>query len=499
MNTPKVAVMMITMGNGGAVTARWIVDHKAFGAHLGTDGMQLYVADSDAARLQSTLGNLEEDEEKKGKVTLVNLIEDETRSFGAGGRIENGFKIALERRPYFEELATELAEKKGVLFLYGCLGGGTTGGLPVVAKIFRDKDIFVKAIVTFPKVDEGAERMDNAFTVVRQLQSLGVSVLTTYNGRVVPKGDDPWQSEVHAQMNDESLGPMLTINHNIYNTVGSVQNVDLNDLKAAEGLSSYMGLWNYDSNHCSVEDILKTLSRNPLQDSEEIVSKATHGILCFYGIRSKTIEEVRKNMLERMCSGKKLAIKTHINEIDDNGHKISAEKSWIAFITSTNELFEDIFVEKGYEGLKDPISVSFEPASESAAFVVPAQTLGAIAVEEPEATFAEEAFEPEEVLVPESERVIFEILMVNKTKDRIPKRLQTSPEVKELTDKVRQLGNAVTLEQIDEVHALSAPYIALNPALDGWKIFFHQEGNLRTPTSFFPTSTEHGRDTDVAA
>jgi hypothetical protein len=71
--------------------------------------------------------------------------------------------------------------------------------------------------------------------------------------------------------------------------------------------------------------------------------------------------------------------------------------------------------------------------------------------------------------------------------------------VKELTDKVRQLGNAVTLEQIDEVHALSAPYIALNPALDGWKIFFHQEGNLRTPTSFFPTSTEHGRDTDVAA
>lgn len=117
----------------------------------------------------------------------IQIGEKLTRGLGAGADPEIGEKAATESK---DEIAS-LIRGTDLLFITAGMGGGTgTGAAPVVAAIARDMGILTIGVVTRPFRFEGAMRMQNAETGIRNLEQYVDSLIVVPNDKLLEIADE---------------------------------------------------------------------------------------------------------------------------------------------------------------------------------------------------------------------------------------------------------------------------------------------------------------------
>ena len=105
-----------------------------------------------------------------------------TRGLGAGSNPEIGRRAAIEDA----EKISEILEGADMVFLTGGMGGGTcTGAAPVIARIAREMNALVVAVVTKPFLFEGKKRMKIADQGIAELRAEVDTVITIPNQRLL--------------------------------------------------------------------------------------------------------------------------------------------------------------------------------------------------------------------------------------------------------------------------------------------------------------------------
>lgn len=327
----KVNAACIAVGNGGRNVLNWFATQEGMAKYH--DYLQLYVIDTDARKL-----NLSEGEDVG--IQCIPLVDEEHEAFGTGGDIQKGYASVEAKKAVFEEIAQRLATTKGVLFLVGCLGGGSTGALPAIARIFRAYDVPVLALVAVPAPDEGHLRLHSAYTVLDKLTDAGAWTIVTYNERENQSGT---MRQLFDRINSNSLGPILMVLKHIFQKTGSVVNLDLNDLLAIMHKYVYIGYVfenppaesNSKRQPASVGRIVNELTSHLLQDGPDIIGNSRQVLLWFEGDWSaQLINAVSRDVAKRM-SGLQIGIKRGINEDIDKGVPLDRQK-WIALIAATD-------------------------------------------------------------------------------------------------------------------------------------------------------------------
>jgi cell division protein FtsZ len=104
-----------------------------------------------------------------------------TGGLGSGARPETGRQAADEDR----ERIADIVGGADMVFVTCGLGGGTgTGAAPIVADIARGSGALTVGIATLPFDFEGAERMENALTGLKELEEVVDTIIVIPNDRV---------------------------------------------------------------------------------------------------------------------------------------------------------------------------------------------------------------------------------------------------------------------------------------------------------------------------
>jgi len=327
----KVNAACIAVGNGGRNVLNWFAKQEGLAKYH--DYLELIAVDTDARKLDLAEGD-------DVGVHCIPLVDEEHEAFGTGGDIGKGYAAADAKKAVFDEIAQRLAATKGVLFLVGCLGGGSTGALPAIAKIFREHDVPTLALVAIPSPDEGHLRSHSAYKVVDKLAEAGAWTIVTYNERDDQSGT---MSQVFDRINNNSLGPILMVLKHIFQKTGSVVNLDLNDMLAIMHKYLYIG-YVFEQETANSKDkkqslnvgkIVNALTTHALQDGEDIIANSRQVLLWFEGDWSaQTINSVTREVGKKMA-GQQIGIKRGINE--DVDQAISKDKQkWIAMVAATD-------------------------------------------------------------------------------------------------------------------------------------------------------------------
>lgn len=108
------------------------------------------------------------------------------KSFGCGGNPRTGEEYAFR---YINKIR-EIVGTPDIVFIISSFGGGCgTGATPVIAKMLKDTNINVFAIVTLPFEFEGRYRMQQATDGVLELERYVKNVIV-FDNQAVLKGDD---------------------------------------------------------------------------------------------------------------------------------------------------------------------------------------------------------------------------------------------------------------------------------------------------------------------
>ena len=135
--TPIVSIKVIGIGGAGGNTVNSIVES-------GNDSVHCIVANTDAQAL-----NLSKAEEK------IQLGVKSTKGLGTGSNPDLGKRAAEEDI----DKVMEVIAGADIVFLAAGMGGGTgSGGISVIARALKDRDILTIAIVTKPFLFEGKRR-----------------------------------------------------------------------------------------------------------------------------------------------------------------------------------------------------------------------------------------------------------------------------------------------------------------------------------------------------
>jgi cell division GTPase FtsZ len=327
----KVDAVCIAVGNGGRNVLNWFAKQEGLARYH--DYLELIAIDTDARKLDLAEG------EDIG-VRCIPLVDEEHEAFGTGGDIGKGYAAAEAKKEVFEAIAKKLAETRGVLFLVGCLGGGSTGALPAIAKVFKTRNVPVLALIAIPSADEGHLRLQSAYTVLDKLTEVGAWTIVTYNDRDVQSGT---MKQVFDRINGNSLGPILMVLKHIFQKTGSVVNLDLNDMLAIMCRYLYIG-YVFDrpstdpkrpGQPMSVGRIVNELTSHVLQDGPDLVANSRQVLLWFEGDWSaQLINSVTREVGKKM-SGQQIGIKRGINEDIDEASSQDKQK-WIALVAAAN-------------------------------------------------------------------------------------------------------------------------------------------------------------------
>jgi len=328
----KVNAVCIAVGNGGRNVLNWFAKQEGLAKYH--DYLELIAVDTDARKLDRAEG------EDVG-VQCIALVDDEHQAFGTGGDIGKGYAAAENKKESFEAIAQRLASTRGVLFLVGCLGGGSTGAMPAIAELFKKHDVPVLALVAIPAPDEGHLRLHSAYKVLDKLTEAGVWTIVTYNERDDQSGT---MRQVFDRINSNSLGPILMVLKHIFQTTASVINLDLNDLLAIMQRYLYIG-YVFDETISdpnsetpqlvSVDMIVDALTDHALQDGKDVVSNSRQVLLWFEGEwPAQLVNSITREVGTRM-SGMQIGIKRGINEdVDQTAPK--DKRKWIALVAATD-------------------------------------------------------------------------------------------------------------------------------------------------------------------
>ena len=437
----KVDAVCIAVGNGGRNVLNWFAKQEGLAKYH--DYLELIAIDTDARKLDLSEG------EDIG-VRCIPLVDEEHEAFGTGGDIAKGYAAAEAKKKVFDEIAKKLAETKGVLFLVGCLGGGSTGAMPAIAKVFKEHNVPVLALIAIPSADEGHLRLQSAYTVLDKLTEAGAWTIVTYNERDEQSGT---MKHVFDRINGNSLGPILMVLKHIFQKTGSVVNLDLNDMLAIMCKYLYIGYvfdgTSTDAKHTkqplSVAKIVSELTSHPLQDGAEVVSNSRQVLLWFEGDWSaQLINSVTREVGKKM-SGLQIGIKRGINEDVDQATS-QDKRRWVALIAASNT---------------NPTLLSRQQE-----YLPGGQTV---------------ALRPGLTLLSGEPLVEYETLVTNSSW-KYSTLLRTIRLPRGLRDKIEQAQRNANLnpEEMRELKIEAQPYINMNSALDGCVLFFSQKPTAKS-------------------
>ena len=401
------------------------------------DYLELIAVDTDARKLDLAEGD-------DIGVQCIPLVDEENEAFGTGGDIGKGYAAAEAKKDVFEAIAQRLAATRGVLFLVGCLGGGSTGALPAIAKIFRAHDVPTLALIAIPATDEGHLRLHSAYKVLEKLTDAGAWTIVTYNERDEQSGT---MSQVFNRINGNSLGPILMVIKHIFQKTGSVVNLDLNDMLAIMHKYLYIGYVFEPSNvdakskkqPLSVGKIVSELTSHPLQDGPDILANSRQVLLWFEGDWSAQLINAVTREIGKKMVGQQIGIKRGINEDVDQAATKDRQK-WIAMVAATDT---------------NPALFSRQDFFFTDQEAVPHLTL---------TSFNGEALVEYETLITNSSWKYSTLLRTI----RIPRNLRDKIEV-------AQKSPNLSSEEIQALKGEAQPYINLDPNLSGCALFFSQK------------------------
>ena len=165
--SPRIAV--IGVGGGGTNAVNNMI-------HLGLDGVEFIVANTDAQALVSSRAE-----------RRVQLGPHLTQGLGAGAKPEIGRAAAEEAT---DELARHL-EGCHMVFVTAGMGGGTgTGAAPVIARMARERGILTVGVVTKPFDFEGPKRRKSADAGLEELQQFVDTLIVIPNQNLFKLAND---------------------------------------------------------------------------------------------------------------------------------------------------------------------------------------------------------------------------------------------------------------------------------------------------------------------
>lgn len=142
-------IKVIGVGGAGGNTVNSIID-------AGCEGVECVVVNTDAQALESSKAQIK-----------IRLGARTAKGMGAGANPEAGKRAAEET---INEIMEHL-EDADIVFLTGGMGGGTgSGGLPVIARALKEREILTIAVVTKPFDFEGKKRALIADQAIKQLK-----------------------------------------------------------------------------------------------------------------------------------------------------------------------------------------------------------------------------------------------------------------------------------------------------------------------------------------
>jgi len=148
------------------------------------------------------------------------------KGFGAGGNPDVG-KMSAEEN---EEDIKKMLANTDVVFIAAGMGGGTgTGAAPVIAKIAKEMELLIIAIVTYPFNFEGKVRKANADFGMSELKKCVNSLIVIDNDKILKAFDDIELYQAFEKSNFVLYNAAKTFN-DIINKEGYM-NVDLGDLR----------------------------------------------------------------------------------------------------------------------------------------------------------------------------------------------------------------------------------------------------------------------------
>lgn len=263
----KARIVVVGAGGGGSNTITTLTDKNIKGAVT-------VAVNTDARHLHSTRAH--------NKILIGKSL---TRGLGAGGFPEIGKNAALESK----QSLREVLQGVDLAFLTCGLGGGTgTGSLPVVARLAKEQDAIVIAVVTLPFKLEGA-RVVKAEEGLAQLRQSCDTVIVIENQKLLELAGKLSVRNAFA-MADDLIATMIK---GITETISepSLVNLDYADVRAImkQGGVASIGIGESDAPNRAADAVTKALN-NPLLDMD--ISGATGALVQVIGGTDMRLDEI---------------------------------------------------------------------------------------------------------------------------------------------------------------------------------------------------------------
>ena len=225
----------------------------------GVKGIELYVANTDAQALHTSLA--------PNKIQLGSKL---TKGLGAGMKPDTGKESAIEAN---EEIRAAL-EGADIVFIAAGLGGGTgTGAAPVIASIARELGILTISVVTKPFKFEGKKRQKFADIGLEELKRESDSIVVIPNERLLSIIDRSMGMKDSFKLVDSVLSNAVTGTSGVILDTGCGDdiNVDFADLRTVMGYKglALMGMGDYTGENSPFE-ALQIAVESPLLDNLSI-------------------------------------------------------------------------------------------------------------------------------------------------------------------------------------------------------------------------------------
>ena len=272
-------IKAIGVGGGGSN----MINHMI---KAGVKGIELYVANTDAQALHTSLA--------PNKIQLGSKL---TKGLGAGMKPDTGKESALEAH---EEIRAAL-EDADIIFIAAGLGGGTgTGAAPVIASIAKEMGILTISVVTKPFKFEGKKRLKFAEIGLAELKRESDSIVVIPNERLLSIIDRTMGMKDSFKLVDSVLSNAVTGTAGVILDTGCGDdiNVDFADLRTVMSYTglALMGMGDYTGENSPYE-ALQMAVESPLLDNLSI--NGAMGVMVHFQMHpSVSLYELSNAMVE---------------------------------------------------------------------------------------------------------------------------------------------------------------------------------------------------------
>lgn len=218
-----------------------------------------------------------------------------TRGLGTGGDPDLGYQAAEASGG---EVA-EVIEGTPVVFLCAGLGGGTgSGGLPIIARLAKEKGCFVVVLATMPFSFEGRRRRQQADIAMEEAKPFCDAVICFENDRMSDVSQPGASIHETFDAADRIMSQCLRALCDVWQRPSLIP-CSLADLQAAVGRSRHclFGFGESDSEN-RAHDALAFALKNPLLERGRLLEKSDKLLVHISGSQNLTLFEVETTLRE---------------------------------------------------------------------------------------------------------------------------------------------------------------------------------------------------------